>query len=112
MSCLFCKIAAGEIPATVVYQDATCLAFVDIDPRSPVHLLIIPRRHIGSLATVESADEPLLGHLLWVAANLAAKKDLAEGFRVVMNTGMDGGQTVAHLHLHLLGGRAMHWPPG
>ncbi len=112
MDCLFCKIVSGEIPATIVYRDDSCVAFSDIDPRSPVHLLIIPRRHIASLAAVGAADEPLLGHLLRVAADIAAEKKLADGFRLVMNTGVEGGQTVHHLHLHLLGGRAMHWPPG
>ena len=112
MDCAFCKIAGGEIPATIVYQDPICVAFADIDPRSPVHLLIIPRRHIESLAAVEAADEPMLGHLLKVAAGIAAEKKLTDGFRVVANTGVEGGQTVPHLHLHLLGGRAMHWPPG
>jgi histidine triad (HIT) family protein len=112
MDCIFCKIAAGEIPATIVYQDASCVAFSDIDPRAPIHLLIIPRQHISSLANVEAADEPLLGHLVRVAAEISAEKNLTGGFRVVMNTGVEGGQTVAHLHLHLLGGRAMHWPPG
>lgn len=112
MECLFCRIARGEISATIVYQDESCLAFSDIDPRSPVHLLVIPRQHIASLGAVVAADEPLLGHLLRVAAEIATEKKLTGGFRVVMNTGPDGGQTVSHLHLHLLGGRTMHWPPG
>jgi histidine triad (HIT) family protein len=112
MECLFCKIARGEVPATIVYQDETCVAFSDIDPRSPVHLLVVPREHIPSLAAVDAEHEPLLGHLLHVVSKIATEKKLTAGFRVVVNTGVEGGQTLPHLHLHLLGGRAMHWPPG
>ena len=112
MDCLFCKIAGGEIPATKVYEDASCIAFSDIHPQAPVHLLIIPRQHIASLDEVRETYRELLGHLMLVAAELAKQQKLSKGFRVVMNTGVDGGQTVHHLHLHLLGGRAMHWPPG
>jgi histidine triad (HIT) family protein len=112
MDCLFCKIVNGEIPAQKVYEDETCIAFSDINPQAPVHLLVIPREHIASLAEAEAKHKELLGHLLSCATKLAAKQNLAEGFRIVINTGKDGGQTVDHLHLHLLGGRAMHWPPG
>jgi histidine triad (HIT) family protein len=112
MDCLFCQIAVGEIPATKVYEDASCIAFSDIHPQAPVHLLIIPRQHIASLDEVRETYRELLGHLMLVAAELAKQQKLSKGFRVVMNTGVDGGQTVNHLHLHLLGGRAMHWPPG
>jgi len=112
MSCLFCKIVEGSIPATSVYQDEQCFAFLDIDPKAPVHVLVIPRKHIASLAEAEKTDEGLLGHLLWAAAEVARMKALANGYRVVISTGRDGGQTVDHLHVHLLGGRAMHWPPG
>ena len=112
MDCLFCKIVSGEIPAQKVYEDASCIAFADIHPQAPVHLLVIPRRHIASLAQVGETDKDLLGHLTLVATELAAKQKLTGGYRIVMNTGDDGGQTVHHLHLHLLGGRAMHWPPG
>lgn len=112
MDCLFCKIALGEIPATKIYEDASCIAFSDIHPQAPVHLLVIPRHHISSLSEVTKAEQELLGHLVLVATELAKQQDLAKGFRIVINTGVDGGQTVHHLHLHLMGGRAMHWPPG
>jgi histidine triad (HIT) family protein len=112
MSCLFCKIASGEIPSTAVYQDHRAYAFADINPRAPVHVLIVPREHIDSLAEASADEGALLGHLFWVAAEIARNKGLAKGYRVVVNTGEDGGQTVDHLHLHLLGGRQMTWPPG
>ncbi len=112
MSCLFCKIASREIPSTAVYQDELTYAFADINPKAPVHVLIIPREHIGSLAEAGADKRALLGHLSWVAAEIARKKGLANGYRVVVNTGDDGGQTVDHLHLHLMGGRPMTWPPG
>ena len=112
MSCLFCKILEGAIPSTAVYQDDQCFAFKDIDPKAPVHVLVIPRQHIASLAAAGESDQPLLGHLLWAAAEIARAQGLANGYRVVISTGRDGGQTVDHLHLHVMGGRAMHWPPG
>jgi len=112
MSCLFCKIVEGAIPSTAIYQDDLCYAFADIHPQAPVHVLIAPREHIVSLADGEEADRALFGHLLWVAARIARDKDLAAGYRVVVNTGEDGGQTVDHLHFHLLGGRSLTWPPG
>jgi histidine triad (HIT) family protein len=112
MSCLFCKIVEGSIPSSAVYQDDQCYAFADIQPKAPVHILIVPREHIESLAEAGSDHPLLLGHLLWVAAEIARTKGLAKGYRVVINTGEDGGQTVDHLHLHLLGGRALTWPPG
>jgi histidine triad (HIT) family protein len=110
--CLFCRIVAGSIPATRVYEDEDLIAFADIHPQAPTHLLIIPKKHIASLATAASEDAPLLGRLLAAASDLARSKGLADGYRVVVNTGDDGGQTVHHLHLHLLGGRQMTWPPG
>ena len=110
--CLFCKIVAGEIPANRVYEDETCIAFPDITPQAPTHLLIVPKEHLVSQAKAAADHERLLGHLLMVAANLARSKKLDKGYRVVINTGEDGGQTIHHLHLHLLGGRPMHWPPG
>jgi len=110
--CLFCKIAAGEIPAKKVYEDANLLAFHDIDPKAPTHVLLIPRRHIGSLAAICSEDAGTMAELLCAAPTIAAQLGLANGFRTVINTGPDGGQTVGHLHLHILGGRSMHWPPG
>jgi histidine triad (HIT) family protein len=112
MSCLFCKIIDGSIPSTRVYEDESCIAFADIHPHAAVHVLVVPRKHIGSLAEAAREDEPLLGHLLYTAAEIARQKGLSKGYRTVINTGEDGGQTVDHLHLHLLGGRAMHWPPG
>ena len=112
MDCVFCKIAAGEIPAKKLYEDEHALAFADLNPQAPVHLLLIPRRHIESLAHLAPEDEPVLGHLLVVAKQVAEDTGLHNGFRTVMNTGSDGGQTVGHLHLHVLGGRALGWPPG
>jgi len=112
MSCLFCKIVDGSIPSTATYQDELCYAFADINPQAPVHILIAPRRHIVSIADGQPEDKALLGHLLWVAAEIARAKGLAKGYRVVVNTGPDGGQSVDHLHVHLLGGRALAWPPG
>ena len=112
MSCLFCKIVDGSIPSTAVYQDEQCYAFADIHPQAPVHVLVVPREHIASLAEVGEDHPALLGHLLWAAAEIARGKGLAKGYRAVVNTGDDGGQTVDHLHVHLLGGRQMTWPPG
>jgi histidine triad (HIT) family protein len=112
MSCIFCKIIGGSIPSTAVYQDDQCYAFADIHPQAPTHILIVPREHIGSLSEAVDHHKPLLGHLIWVAAEIARRKGLGKGFRVVLNNGDDGGQTVDHIHVHLLGGRQMHWPPG
>ena len=117
MSCLFCKIIQGQIPSTAVYQDELVYAFADINPKAPVHVLVVPHEHIGSLdeAGLDEtgvAKRALLGHLIWAAAKIAREKKLANGYRVVVNTGPDGGQTVDHLHLHLMGGRQMTWPPG
>jgi histidine triad (HIT) family protein len=112
MSCLFCKIVEGAIPSTPVYQDEHCYAFADINPQAPTHILIVPRKHFASLDAVGAEDKPLLGHLQLVAAEIARQKGLGNGYRITLNTGGDGGQTIDHLHLHLLGGRAMAWPPG
>jgi histidine triad (HIT) family protein len=112
MSCLFCQIIDGSIPSKAVYQDEQCYAFADINPQAPTHVLIVPRVHIASLAEAGPEDKPMLGHLMVVAAEIARQKGLGVGYRVVANTGSDGGQTVDHLHLHLLGGRALGWPPG
>ncbi|HUH62973.1 MAG TPA: histidine triad nucleotide-binding protein [Terracidiphilus sp.] len=112
MSCLFCKIAAGTIPSTAVYQDDQCYAFADIHPQAPTHVLIMPREHIGSLGEAGDHHKALLGHLMWVAAEIARSKGLSKGYRVVVNNGYEGGQTIDHLHLHVLGERPMHWPPG
>lgn len=110
--CLFCKIASGVIPAKRLYEDELCLCFADINPQAPTHLLIIPRLHVASLAQTGGEHTALLGHLVAKAAEVAAAAGLAHGYRVVINTGPDGGQTVDHLHLHLMGGRHMTWPPG
>ena len=110
--CLFCKIVSGVIPAKRVYEDDLSLAFADINPQAPVHLLVIPKQHIASTAHAEVEHAPLLGHLLGTAASIARGQPLDGGYRIVINTGDDGGQTVGHLHLHVLGGRHMGWPPG
>ena len=110
--CLFCKIAAGVIPVTRVYENESVLAFPDINPQAPVHILIIPKRHFGSLVQITSTETELLGELLVAVNKIAQQQNLGNGFRTVINTGADGGQTVEHLHLHLLGGRQMYWPPG
>jgi histidine triad (HIT) family protein len=110
--CIFCKILAGEIPARFVYRDDLAVAFEDLNPKAPTHILVIPRKHIASLAEVASADEALIGHLSFVAAKIAAERGIGGGFRTVVNNGETAGQSVFHLHLHLLGGRRMTWPPG
>ena len=112
MDCLFCKIASGTIPVTRLFENEQVLAFPDIHPQAPVHILIIPKQHFGSLAHTTGVDASVLGHLLAAAGEVAQQQNLAKGYRVVINTGADGGQTVEHLHLHLLGGRHMGWPPG
>lgn len=109
---IFAKIIDREIPAKIVYEDDQCLAFHDIAPQAPVHVLVIPKRPIPSLAVAQAGDTSLLGHLCWVAKELAVRLQLDRGYRVVVNCGPDGGQSVDHLHLHLLGGRQMTWPPG
>jgi histidine triad (HIT) family protein len=111
--CLFCKIGSGQIPAKVVLQDDEVLAFDDSNPQAPVHVLVIPKRHVAALNDAGAGEQALLGRLLETAAQVARKKGLAEsGYRVVVNQGRDGGQTVFHLHLHVMGGRPMTWPPG
>lgn len=111
--CLFCKIIAKEIPSKQAYEDDQVLAFYDIEPQAPVHILIVPKKHVESVLFLQDEDKDLAFHMLQVAKKLANDLGLAEnGFRLVFNTGADGGQTVMHLHLHLLGGRAMGWPPG
>jgi histidine triad (HIT) family protein len=111
--CLFCRILAGEIPANVVFQDDAVVAFKDITPRAPLHALVIPRRHIGSLNDLSPADDGLIGRLVRTAASIAQEHGFGEsGYRTVFNTNADAGQTVFHIHLHLLAGRKMGWPPG
>ena len=112
MDCIFCKIVEGKIPSSAVYEDEQVYAFADIDPKAPVHVLVVPRQHLASLDDGGAGARGLFGHLLGTAAEIAKQKGLGQGYRVVVNTGPDGGQTVDHLHLHVLGGRPMHWPPG
>lgn len=112
MDCLFCKIASGAIPVERVYEDERVVAFPDINPQAPVHVLVIPKQHIPSHAHAAAGDAEMMGHLLWAAAEVARKKGLTKGYRLVINSGADAGQTVDHLHLHVLGGRPMGWPPG
>ena len=109
---IFKKIIDKEIPATIVYEDDQCLAFEDIAPQSPTHVLVIPKKEIPSLAHATAEDQALLGHLMLVAAKIAKERGLDGGFRVVTNAGAEAGQTVDHLHLHVMGGRSFTWPPG
>jgi len=109
---LFSKIIRREIPADIVYEDDLALAFRDINPQAPVHILVIPKKIIPSLAHAQASDQALLGHLLSTVQKVAVQESLDTGYRVVINTGKDGGQTVDHIHLHLLGGRSLKWPPG
>ena len=110
--CIFCKIASGAIPAPRLYENDDVLAFADLNPQAPVHVLVIPKLHLKSLAEAGAGQVELLGKLLSAATEVARQQGLEKGYRVVINTGAEGGQTVPHLHLHVLGGRAMHWPPG
>jgi histidine triad (HIT) family protein len=113
MSCLFCRIAAGEIPATVVFEDADLIAFEDINPQAPMHVLVIPRAHIGTVNDLAPGHDVLVGAMVRRAGLLAAERGYAgSGFRAVFNCNADAGQTVFHLHLHVLGGRPLAWPPG
>ena len=110
-ACLFCRIIRGEIPAKIVAENAHCIAFRDINPQAPTHVVIVPREHVASLA--EATDPALIGELALLAAEIARREGIAaRGYRTVFNTNADAGQTVFHLHLHLLGGRVMGWPPG
>ena len=110
--CLFCRIAAGEIPAARVHEDDLVVAIRDLHPQAPSHVLVLPREHVVSAADLTEASGPLLGRLFAVAADIARREGLDGGWRLVTNVGPDAGQSVAHLHLHLLGGRPMGWPPG
>jgi histidine triad (HIT) family protein len=111
--CIFCRIAAGEIPADKVLDTEHVVAFRDLNPQAPTHVLVIPKRHIATLNDLDEADERLVGQMYRVARDVAAAEGLAEnGYRTVVNCNADGGQTVFHIHLHLLGGRPMGWPPG
>jgi histidine triad (HIT) family protein len=112
-ACIFCRIVIGDIAAKVVYQDDQVVAFEDINAQAPVHFLVVPKRHVASVQDCQVEDQTLLGHLLLTCSRVARMKQLTEsGYRIVTNTGTDGGQTVSHLHLHVLGGRPMTWPPG
>ena len=112
-SCLFCDIAAGKIPCTEIFSDEDFLAFADIDPKAPTHILVIPRRHVGGLNDLKGTDAEMTGRLVLTATGIAADQGVADpGYRLVINSGLDGGQTVPHLHLHILGGRPLTWPPG
>jgi histidine triad (HIT) family protein len=110
--CLFCRMASGEIPVAKVHDDGFVFAIRDINPQAPTHALVMPVAHVESAADLSDADGPLLGRLFGVAARIAAEDGLEGGWRLVSNVGPDGGQSVRHLHLHLLGGRPMRWPPG
>jgi histidine triad (HIT) family protein len=109
---LFCKIGAKQLPAKLVHEDADVFAFEDINPQAPTHILICPKKHFASLEDATPAEEALLGKIALVAAKLARDRKLGNGYRTVVNTGSGAGQTVPHLHMHLLGGRGFHWPPG
>lgn len=112
-SCVFCGISRGEIPSTLVHEEDDLVAFRDLNPQAPTHVLVIPRRHVASVNDLAGGDEELVGRLVLAAREVASKEGLSDGgYRLVLNTGADGGQTVHHLHLHVLGGRTMSWPPG
>jgi histidine triad (HIT) family protein len=111
--CAFCQVAAHEKPAKIVYEDEECVVFFVINPKAPVHLLVIPRRHIASLNEIMEKDKPLLGHMMTVVGQMAKEQGIdGSGYRTVINTNAEAGQTVFHLHIHILGGRVLHWPPG
>ncbi len=111
--CIFCRIVSGEIPARLVYEDEHAIAFRDINPQAPTHVLVIPRRHIASVSELQPGDADLMGRLILAAGEIAGKEAIAAGgYRLVMNTGAAAGQTVDHIHVHVLGGRQMKWPPG
>lgn len=112
MDCLFCKIIEGEIPSKLIYEDDQVYAFYDIDPKAPVHFLVVPKQHIATLNDLKPADEQLIGHIVFTAQRLAKELGCDEGFRVVMNCNEQGGQTVYHIHMHVLGQRQLDWPPG
>lgn len=110
--CLFCKIVAGEIPSTKVYEDESVLAFADIDPKAPFHAVIVPKQHIGSTDEIDGTNSFLVANVFEAAAKISKEKGLKGGYRIVNNCGADGGQTVGHLHFHMLAGRLLAWPPG
>ena len=113
MSCIFCKIVAGEIPSEILYQDDDVLCFRDVAPQAPTHMLVIPKKHIGSIAELDNSDMNLAGKILVTATQMAKEQGISEsGYRVAMNCGDEGGQTVGHIHMHVMGGRQLGWPPG
>jgi len=112
MSCIFCQIAGGDVPAEIIYKDKEMVVFNDINPEAPVHLLIVPIKHISSLNEADPGDAELLGDMFLRAVKLAQERNLDKGYRLVVNVGREAGQTVDHLHIHLLGGRYLAWPPG
>jgi histidine triad (HIT) family protein len=113
MECIFCKIADEKVPAKIIYKDDQAIAFEDINPQAPVHVLVIPRKHISTVLEIKDTDRDLIGHLFDVANNIAGQRGIDQkGFRLVLNCNEDAGQTVYHIHIHLLGGRIMKWPPG
>ncbi len=112
MECIFCKIINKEIESKIVYEDDRCVAFEDINPQAPVHILVVPKKHISALRKADEEDRELLGHVLKIASKIALEKGLEKGYRIVVNDGEEAGQTVFHIHFHLLGGREMGWPPG
>ena len=112
MDCLFCKIINGDIPCSKIYEDDIVLAFNDIDPQAPTHFLVIPKKHIKSVDEINGANSAIVAHIFEIIAKLAKELDLANGYRVVTNCGEDGGQSVGHLHFHILGKRSLKWPPG
>lgn len=112
MDCIFCKIAAGEIPAKKAYEDESVVAFYDLEPQAPVHILIIPKEHIASCAEITEGNSAVVAHIFEVAAKLGKELGLENGYRIVNNCGADGGQTVHHLHFHFMGGRQFGWPAG
>lgn len=112
-NCLFCRIIEKKLPATIIHEDNVSVAFEDINPKAPVHTLIVPKKHIPDIHSITVADRELIGHLFFVARSLASRKGLEKGgYRMVINNGLDAGQTVFHIHLHLLSGRKFSWPPG
>ena len=112
MGCLFCKIVAREIPSEIIYEDEHALAFRDVRPVAPTHVLVIPKKHVVALSDTTEADDAMLGQLMSAARKVAKQENLASGFRLVINNGPDAGQSVFHVHMHVLGGRALAWPPG
>lgn len=110
--CIFCKIADGEIPSEIVYSDDTCVAFRDVNPQAPTHILVIPREHIESVNDINGENSGIVAHIFEVIGKIAEEEGLDNGYRVVSNVGEDGQQTVPHLHFHVIGGRSLQWPPG